>query len=84
MITQQKSFLRTRFCVGCLKIIIAKTRVLKKLVDGDVIAKNAFVICESGEEDIFGDNDELRGKFEIQKQARYSISYVTVLRPQEA
>lgn len=58
--------------------------VLKKLVDGDVIAKNAFVICESGEEDIFGDNDELRGKFEIQKQARYSISYVTVLRPQEA
>lgn len=58
--------------------------VLNKLCKGDVIAKNAFVICESGEEDIFGGDDELRDKFEIQKQARYSISYVTVLRPKEA
>ena len=51
---------------------------------GDVIAKGAFVICESGDEDIFKGNEELRARFEIQKQARYSISYVTVLRPKEA
>lgn len=58
--------------------------VLDKLCKGDVIAKNAFVICESGEEDVFNGNEELRAKFEVQKQARYSISYVTVLRPKEA
>lgn len=58
--------------------------VLNKLCKGDVCAKGAFVICESGEEDIFKGNEELRSKFEIQKQARYSISYVTVLRPKEA
>ncbi len=57
--------------------------VLDKLCKGDVVAKNAFVICESGKEDIFSGNDELRQKFDIQKQARYSISYVTVLRPKE-
>jgi len=57
--------------------------VLDKLCKGDVVAKGAFVICESGSEDVFGGNEELRAKFEIQKQARYSISYVTVLRPKE-
>ena len=58
--------------------------VLDKLCRGDVIANGAFVICESGIEDIFGGNEELRAKFEIHKQARYSVSYVTVLRPKEA
>lgn len=58
--------------------------VLDKLCKGNVIAKGAFVICESGEEDIFKGNEELSSKFEIQKSARYSISYVTVLRPKEA
>lgn len=57
--------------------------VLDKLCKGDVVAKGAFVICESGSKDVFGGNEELRAKFEIQKQARYSISYVTVLRPKE-
>ena len=58
--------------------------VLEKLCKGDAIAKGAFVICESGEEDIFCGNEELKAKFTVQKQARYSISYVTVLRPVEA
>ncbi|MBQ7225037.1 MAG: 16S rRNA (guanine(966)-N(2))-methyltransferase RsmD [Clostridia bacterium] len=58
--------------------------VLKKLIEGNVMSKNAFVICESGEEDIFKGNEELKSSFIIQKQARYSISYVTVLRPVEA
>ena len=55
--------------------------VLEKLLKGDVIADGAFVICESGEEDIFGGNEELKSKFTVQKQARYSVSYITVLRP---
>lgn len=55
--------------------------VLKRLLDGNVIADNAIVVCESGEEDIFGDNQDIKDKFVIQKQSRYSVSYVTLLRP---
>ena len=58
--------------------------VLEKLVSGNVIANNAFVICESGNENIFDGHDDIKEKFVIQKQAKYSISYVTVLRPAEA
>lgn len=57
------------------------TDVLTKLYDAKVIAPNAFIVCESGKEDIFQGDEELKSKFEIQKKARYSISYITVLRP---
>lgn len=56
---------------------------LERLYNGNVIAKNAFIICESGKEDVFDGNEELRKKFTVQKQSRYSISYITVLRPVE-
>lgn len=56
------------------------SNALDKLYVGNVIADNAIIVCESGEEDIFGNNSELREKFDVQKQAKYSISYVTVLR----
>ena len=55
--------------------------VLNLLLKADAINNGAFVVCESGKKDIFDGNQELMGKFEIQKQARYSISYITVLRP---
>lgn len=57
--------------------------VLSKLFDANAISNGAFVVCESGKEDVFGGNEELRAKFEIQKQAKYSITYITVLRPVE-
>lgn len=55
--------------------------VLERLSAGNVLAENAIVVCESGEEDIFGERPEIMEKFEIQKKAKYSISYITVLRP---
>lgn len=54
---------------------------LKMLCDADAIAPNAFVVCESGNEDVFHGDEELKSKFEIQKQAKYSITYITILRP---
>jgi 16S rRNA (guanine(966)-N(2))-methyltransferase RsmD len=54
---------------------------LDMLVKSDVLNKEAFIVCESGNEDIFQGNEELKSHFEIQKQARYSITYITVLRP---
>ena len=57
--------------------------VLEKLIDANVVAPNAFLVCESGKEDIFSENKELKSKFVVQKQAKYSVTYITVLRPCE-
>jgi 16S rRNA (guanine(966)-N(2))-methyltransferase RsmD len=55
--------------------------VLKRLCDANAINDNAFIVCESGKEDIFEGNDTLKDKFVVQKQSKYAISYITVLRP---
>ena len=53
--------------------------VLQRLVDAEVISESTKIICESGEEDIFAENLQLKSKFDVIKQARYSISYITIL-----
>lgn len=55
--------------------------VLELLYKANAINDNAFIVCESGKEDIFGGKEELKQKFAVQKQSKYSISYITVLRP---
>ena len=45
------------------------------------VSEAQYISYESGKEDIFDGNDELKNKFEIQKQSKYSISYITILRP---
>ena len=55
--------------------------VLSNICKSEILNGNAFVVCESGKADIFEGNDELARNFTIQKQSKYSISYVTVLRP---
>ena len=55
-------------------------KVLELLTKGNIISDNAFVICESGEEDVFGGKEELKRQFTVHRQTKYSISYVTVLR----
>lgn len=55
--------------------------VLTNICKGDILNENAFVVCESGKADIFEGNDVLASYFVVQKQSKYSISYVTVLRP---
>lgn len=55
--------------------------VLELLDKSDVLSENAFVICENGGDDIFGGNEALKSNYTVYKQAKYSISYITVLRP---
>ena len=57
------------------------SNALQLLLKSNVINEAAFIVCESGKEDIFEGDDDLKNKFEIQKQAKYSISYITILRP---
>ena len=56
---------------------------LKKILESGIASESCKIICETGSEDVFGGDDELRGKFNILKQARYSISYITVLTVRE-
>lgn len=58
-------------------------KILKLLVKCDVLSKNAFVVCESGEEDVIHNDEEILSKFDVYKKAKYSISYITILRLKE-
>ena len=56
------------------------SEILKKIVKADIMSENCIVICESGDEDVFYGDEELKSKYTVSKISKYSISYVTVLR----
>lgn len=56
-------------------------KILKLLMATKVIADNAYVICESGTEDILKEDNELLEYYDVYRRAKYSISYITILRP---
>ena len=58
--------------------------VLSMLLEADMLKSTSIIICESGEEDIFGDNKVLSDRFEVIKSVRYSHSYITLLTPKES
>lgn len=53
--------------------------VLKELLKANVITEFTKIICESGDEDVFYGDNELASCFDVIKQARYSITYITIL-----
>ncbi|MBQ3040816.1 MAG: 16S rRNA (guanine(966)-N(2))-methyltransferase RsmD [Clostridia bacterium] len=54
---------------------------LNRLINSKTISSHTKIVCESGDADIFDLDEGLKEKFEIIKQARYSISYITILVP---
>ena len=60
------------------------TAVLSALLDADMLKDTSLIICESGDGEVFDGKDALESCFEIVKNARYSHSYITILRPSEA
>ena len=57
--------------------------VLSALLDADMLKSTSIVIAESGEEDIFVENEALRESCEVIKSVRYSHSYVKLLKLSE-
>ena len=49
-----------------------------------LVDERTKIICESGEADFFESDEALKNKFNIIKQARYSISYITILNPRSS
>ena len=56
---------------------------LRALVAADRLDGGALIICESGEEDIWGGDVALAARFSIRKKARYGAAQVTVLEYKE-
>ena len=59
-------------------------QALELLLEGRKIKRTSLLVCESGSYgDVFGKNTRLAERFEILKQAKYGISYITLLTPKK-
>lgn len=54
---------------------------LKALLDSSMLKPSSLIICESGEDAVFDKDEFLASHFTIEKQSRYSNTYITVFRP---
>ena len=55
-------------------------KVLAKMIEWDLLADGAVIVCESAnEEDVFDGNEELKNQFTIRRVARYGAACVTIL-----
>ena len=55
-------------------------KVLAKMIEWDLLADGAVIVCESAaEEDVFGGNEELKNQFNVRRVARYGAACVTIL-----
>ncbi|MBE6556830.1 MAG: 16S rRNA (guanine(966)-N(2))-methyltransferase RsmD [Ruminococcaceae bacterium] len=57
--------------------------VLRRLLQSKALKPTTLIVCESGSENVFASDKQLKEKFDVIKSARYSISYVTILKPKE-
>ena len=55
---------------------------LDALLVGEYLKNTTLIICESGEENIFGANSQLDKSFRIIKKSRYGRAFITILMPQ--
>ncbi len=56
---------------------------LRALTEAGKLEKNAIVVCESGESDIFAEDGALAARFTVRKTAKYGVAYVTILEYKE-
>lgn len=54
---------------------------LRALLKADMLKPTTLIICESGEGQVFDGDNELAELFNIEKQTRYSKTFITVFKP---
>ena len=54
---------------------------LRALIKADMLKPTTLIICESGEEQVFDGDSELAALFTVEKQTRYSKTFITVFKP---
>ncbi len=51
-----------------------------KLVEYDLLNNDAIVVCESGNESVVNENSLIKERFEIKRQAKYGIAFVSIIK----
>ena len=54
---------------------------LEAMLNSSILKPSSLIICESGEDAVFDGDTELASRFEIEKQTRYSKTFITIFRP---
>ena len=55
-------------------------KVLAKMLEWDLLADGAVIVCESADEgDVFGGDEDLKNQFRVRRVARYGAACVTIL-----
>ena len=53
---------------------------LDRILKAGIAAPECLLVCESEEEDIFGEREDLKAQFDLVKQGKYGIAHITILR----
>lgn len=53
---------------------------LKALLASDMLKRSTIIVCESGTEEILGEETGLESTFEVLKQVKYASTYITLLK----
>ena len=56
---------------------------LSAMLDAALIKPTTIIVCESGADEIFDGNEALKGRFNIEKQSKYSNTVITLLKLKE-
>jgi hypothetical protein len=54
---------------------------LEAMLKFSILKPTSLIICESGEDAVFDGDAELAYKFAIEKQTKYSKTFITIFRP---
>ena len=88
LISDYRSYLRKAGKTGAFSLVFldppyaldAVGDALDRIVREKLLKPGALVVCEAGSPDPFAKHPTLRERFEITKEARYSVTHVTILR----
>lgn len=54
---------------------------LSEMIKADMLKPTTLIICESGEDRVFEGDTALEAQFSIEKQTKYSKTYITIFKP---
>ena len=54
---------------------------MREMLRANILKPSTLIICESGEDQVFDEDTELAAEFSIEKQSRYSKTYITIFKP---
>ena len=57
------------------------TPALKAMLESNILKPSTFIVCESGENELFDEDISIKEKFAVAKKSKYSKTTITILQP---